>query len=99
MIKAIPNLIRQFDDEGNPLFVYYRRIPADLQDYIGRTIIKIEIGSSLEEAKIRVDHLNQQHNALFDMLRSPNKVGHEEARDLLTAYNSFLEEKPSINKN
>lgn len=85
-MKLGPNLMRQFDQHGQIIYIYSRKIPADLQSYMGRDGIKIALGHLPEEALIRVSHLNQQLNSIFDLLRKPNKVGHDQARALLIAY-------------
>jgi len=85
-MKSTPHLLTLIDQSGKPFYVYHRKIPKDLQAAVGREDLKISLGNSLEEAKIRISHLSQQHNALFNLLREPNKVGHAEAKALLIAH-------------
>ncbi|SMC31586.1 DUF6538 domain-containing protein [Polynucleobacter kasalickyi] len=85
-MKTVPHLLTLLDPTGKPFYVYHRKIPKDLQATVGRDDLKISLGSSLEEAKVRISHLSQQHNSLFHLLRDPKKVGHAEAKALLIAH-------------
>ena len=85
-MKSVPHLLTLLDPSGKPFYVYHRKIPKDLQAVLGRDDLKISLGYSLEEAKVRISHLSQQHNSLFNLLRDPKKVGFEEARALLIAH-------------
>ncbi len=101
-MKSIPHLLTLLDPCGKPFYVYHRKIPKDLQEAVGRDDLKISLGYSLEEAKVRISHLSQQHNSLFNLLRDPKKVGFEEARALLIAHHVQFDEGPhsdSSNRN
>ena len=101
-MKSIPHLLTLLDPCGKPFYVYHRKIPKDLQEAVGRDDLKISLGYSLEEAKVRISHLSQQHNSIFNLLRDPKKVGFEEARALLIAHHVQFDEGPhsdSSNRN